>query len=174
MSKSIHLVAALITISGLVIAASASAETYRWQDAAGHTHYGDEPPTQAKDLRLVETHECATTACEDELKQRWQEARNVSQELEKWLDAQSERRVETAPTAPQQSVYVPVYVPSQPPLWGWPTTAAYSGRGTTNRPRHRDDRGRRDRPVTLPHPGRGHGISFTHRRSAQSKHRYAR
>lgn len=95
------------------MAVGAQAETFRWQDADGHVHYGDDPPDGALALRGVETFECTTKQCAAELQQRYDEAIAAEQDLDDWLRQREADRQRKAPVAETRTVYVvPQWLPS--------------------------------------------------------------
>lgn len=47
-----HLISTILFIL-LLLPSGGVAEIFRWQDANGHTHYGDHPPDSARDLRQL-------------------------------------------------------------------------------------------------------------------------
>jgi hypothetical protein len=105
---------------GVLISASASAaETYRWQDANGHTHYGDEPPEDAQQLRQVRTYECKTEKCRAEMKQRYEDAIAANKDLDEWLrerEAARQALRRSASESRSSSIYItsPLIVPTVP------------------------------------------------------------
>lgn len=95
-----------------LVTIGARAETYRWQDAQGHVHYGDDPPKGARALREINTFECVTEQCIAELRQRYEQAVAEQQELTEWLREREAARRRDAPSPPSNMVYVtPQWLP---------------------------------------------------------------
>ena len=43
----------LLSLAAVLLAAPATAQVYKWVDAAGKVHYGDEPPSTARGTKEV-------------------------------------------------------------------------------------------------------------------------
>ena len=100
---------------GWVAASALAADAYRWQDSAGQIHYGDKPPVHATQVTRVETHECDSDACREEMAQRYREAVAAYERLEEWLRLQ---QPDPAPVVPPAGniVYLPAYPLLHPQL----------------------------------------------------------
>ncbi len=105
---------------GIFITVSASAaDTFSWQDANGHTHYGDEPPEDARQLRQVRTYECETEKCKVEMEQRYEDAVAANKALDEWLrerEAARQAMHRSGSEARSSSIFItsPLVVPTVP------------------------------------------------------------
>jgi hypothetical protein len=131
----------------LVTGSAVQADVFKWIDASGQTHYGDKPPTETPGVEAIDTFECGTQACIEEQERRWQEAMEVNQRTQDWLERRAAERVRTQDQRNLTTVYVHTYQPPQWPLVHYPGTvsrtrvlphrphpAPPSRRGRVNRP----------------------------------------
>ena len=93
------------------------ADVLRWRDADGQVHYGDKPPEGAESVEQVETFECQTEACREDLEQRRRDNAETNEQLEEWLQSrQAERDAARAAGERESVIYMPTYPPYPPIL----------------------------------------------------------
>lgn len=144
----------------------AEADAYRWRDADGQTHYGDKPPEGAEAVEQIETFECQTEACREDLEQRRLDNAETNQQIEEWLQSrQAERDASRAQEERASVIFMPAYQP-YPPILVAPGIPCLRGRHCSARALHPGHRG----------PGRHHGgrpvYSDGHSSSRHSRRSY--
>jgi hypothetical protein len=106
----------------------AEADAYRWRDADGQTHYGDEPTEGAEAIEQIETFECRTEACREDLEQRRLDTAETNQQIKDWLQSrQAERDAARAQEERASVIYMPTYQP-YPPILAAPGIPCLRGR----------------------------------------------
>ena len=89
---------------------NASAQSYKWIDASGKTHYTDSPPPGGTDHKQIDLGECESDECRKELQQAQDEAARQIQETENWLRKRDSERGHQ-----QEESQKPKDKPSMPP-----------------------------------------------------------
>jgi len=120
----------VILLSLGLLVTGAHADAYRWQDAQGNVHYGDEPPDDARQVRSVKTFECKTAECQAEMQERYEQAVANNEALSEWLrEIDAARQAEGVPANPysgvQQTVLVPYALPVASPWVDYPFQGAH-------------------------------------------------
>jgi hypothetical protein len=104
--------ATLLVLTGSAV----HADIFKWIDGSGQTHYGDKPPTGTSGIEVIETFECGTQACIEEQERRWQDAMEVNERMQEWLQQRATER--TRAQEQRNLVTVSVYT-YQPPQWSF-------------------------------------------------------
>lgn len=129
---------------------AAHADAFRWRDADGQIHYGDKPPEGAESLEQIETFECQTEACREDLEQRRRDSAETNRQIEEWLQSrQAEREAANAEEDRASVIYMPTY-PPYPPVLMAPGVPCLYGRhcsGTLRRGHHISGKHPGGRPI---------------------------
>ena len=149
-----------IVVGMLMTPTIAFAETFKWQDSSGRTHYSNEPPENISNFSTVQTDECLTDECKaiQATESAAQEKRH--KELrEQQIEKDKLRAQQPAKTSP---TYVPVVIPAPYPIPYGGTVYNRSGRaGKRHRPK----------PELYPHGSSSKSRDNNHRNATQeSKH----
>lgn len=89
---------------------NANAESFKWIDASGKTHYTDSPPPDGTVHKQIDLGECKTDECKKDLQQVQEDAAKQIQETENWL-----RKRETGRSDQEQELRKPKYKPKASP-----------------------------------------------------------
>ena len=130
-------------------------QLYKWIDADGSVNYGDSPPKDAKNVRLVGKDSGNLTVVpgipqeeRDRLRQREEQRRlqKLEREVEE-LRAREEARASMPPEVVYDEVYVPTYGGYWPPQHLRPP-----GSGPGAKPEHPIGKPKPERPIAKPRP----------------------
>ncbi len=105
-----------LTILFLVTGSAVQADIFKWTDASGQIHYGDESPTETTGVEIIDTFECSTQGCLEEQERRWQDTMEANARIQDWLEQRAVQRGRAREPWNPATVYVHTQLP---PRWAF-------------------------------------------------------